>query len=85
LLRVLGEEAGVQAETVRAARESVALTTNQYRAGIVAFLNVVTVQAVQFQAERTQLEVESRRLVAAVNLVKALGGGFDAAQLQAAR
>jgi outer membrane protein TolC len=51
----------------------------------VAFLNVVTVQAVQFQAERTQLDVESRRLVAAVNLVKALGGGFDAAQLQAAR
>jgi NodT family efflux transporter outer membrane factor (OMF) lipoprotein len=85
LLRVLGEESRVQAETVRAARESVTLTTNQYRAGLVAFLNVVTVQAVQFQAERNQVDLEGRRLVAAVNLVKALGGGFDAAQLQAAR
>jgi NodT family efflux transporter outer membrane factor (OMF) lipoprotein len=84
LLRILGEEARVQDETVRAARESVALTLNQYKAGIVGYLNVVTVQAVQFNAERTQIQLNGQRLTAAVNLVKALGGGFDAAQLQAA-
>ena len=84
LLRILGEEARVQDETVRAARESVALTLNQYKAGIVAYLNVVTVQAVQFSAERAQIQLNGQRLSAAVNLVKALGGGFDAAQLQAA-
>jgi len=77
LLRVLDEEARVQAEALRAARESVALTTNQYRAGLVGFLNVVTVQAVAFNAERTALELSGRQLVAAVNLVKALGGGNE--------
>jgi NodT family efflux transporter outer membrane factor (OMF) lipoprotein len=75
LLRILDEESRVQAEALRAARESVTLTLNQYRAGLVAYLNVVTVQAVAFQAERTALELNGRRLVAAVNLVKALGGG----------
>ena len=78
LLRVLDEESKVQAEALRAARESVALTQNQYRAGLVAYLNVVTVQAVAFNAERTALELSGRRLVAAVNLVKALGGGAAA-------
>jgi len=82
LLRVLDEESRVQAEALRAARESVNLTLNQYRAGLVAFLNVVTVQAVAFNAERTALELSGRRLVAAVNLVKALGGGTGAAPVQ---
>jgi len=75
----------VQAEALRAARESVTLTLNQYRAGLVAYLNVVTVQAVQFNAERTTLELEGRRLVAAVNLVKALGGGTGPAAPVATR
>jgi len=85
LLRVLDEESGVQAEALRAARESVTLTLNQYRAGLVAYLNVVTVQAVQFNAERTALELSGRRLVAAVNLVKALGGGTGPATPVASR
>jgi NodT family efflux transporter outer membrane factor (OMF) lipoprotein len=85
LLRVLEAEARVQDETLRAARESVALTTNQYKAGLVGFLDVVTVQAVAFNAERNALEVGGRRLVAAVNLMMALGGGYDAAQPVATR
>jgi NodT family efflux transporter outer membrane factor (OMF) lipoprotein len=84
LLRILGEETRVQDEAVRAARESVDLTLNQYKAGTVGYLNVVTLQAVLFAAERTQIQLNGQRLTAAVNLVKALGGGFDAAQLQAA-
>jgi NodT family efflux transporter outer membrane factor (OMF) lipoprotein len=77
LLRVLDEETRVQNEALRAARESVSLTLNQYRAGLVAYLNVVTVQATALAAERTALELSGRRLVAAVNLVKALGGGAE--------
>jgi NodT family efflux transporter outer membrane factor (OMF) lipoprotein len=85
LLRILDEESRVQTEALRAARESVALTTNQYRAGLVAYLNVVTVQAVALNAERTALDLNGRRLVAAVNLVKALGGGAEPAAAQASR
>ncbi|HVO87660.1 MAG TPA: efflux transporter outer membrane subunit [Casimicrobiaceae bacterium] len=83
-LRVLEEEAAVQREQVRAARESVELTTNQYRAGLVSFINVVAVQASLFAAQRSDLDLQNRRYVAAVTLVRALGGGFDAATLASA-
>src|SRR5438445_219078 len=65
----------------RAARESVALTTNQYKAGIVSYINVVTVQTTQLSNERTAVGILGRRLVAAATLVKALGGGWNAAAL----
>jgi NodT family efflux transporter outer membrane factor (OMF) lipoprotein len=77
-LRVLAEESRVAQEQVRAARESVQLTLNQYRAGLVSFINVVDVQAQAFAAERNALDIEGRRLAAAVSLVKALGGGYTA-------
>ena len=82
-LRILGEEADVQEEAVRAARESVLLTTNQYKAGIVTYINVVAVQTAQLNNERTAVGILGRRLVAAVTLVKALGGGWSAAEIAA--
>ncbi len=82
-LRILGEEAEVQEAAVRAARESVLLTTNQYKAGIVSYINVVTVQTTQLSNERTAMGILGRRLVAAVTLVKALGGGWRAAEIAA--
>ena len=80
-LRILEEEAKVQEEAVRAARESVILTTNQYKAGIVSFINVVAVQTAWLNNERAAMVVLGRRLVAAVNLLKALGGGWSAGDL----
>ena len=80
-LRILGEEAEVQEGAVRAARESVLLTTNQYKAGIVSYINVVTVQTTQLSNERAAMGILGRRLVAAVTLVKALGGGWSAAEI----
>jgi len=80
-LRILEEEAKVQEEAVRAARESVALTTNQYKAGIVSFINVVAVQTAWLNNERAAMVVLGRRLVASVTLLKALGGDWSAAEL----
>jgi len=80
-IRILEEEARVQAEALRSARESVELTTNQYKAGIVAYLNVVTVQAVALQSERNSVELAGRRFGATIALIKALGGGWQAADL----
>ena len=80
-LRILEEEAKVQDEAVRAARESVVLTTNQYKAGTVSYNNVVTVQTTQLNNERVAVGILGRRLVAAATLVKALGGGWDTAAL----
>jgi NodT family efflux transporter outer membrane factor (OMF) lipoprotein len=80
-LRILEEEAAIQEDAVQNARQSVALTTNQYKAGIVSYLNVVTVQATALANERAAVDILNRRLAASVLLIKALGGGWDASAL----
>jgi NodT family efflux transporter outer membrane factor (OMF) lipoprotein len=83
-LRILEEEARVQAEAVQAAGESVRITTNQYQAGTVPYLNVITTQASLLADEITLINVQGRRMAAAVLLVQALGGGWEVAELPTA-
>jgi len=80
-LRILEEEARAQDDAVQAARQSTELTLNQYKAGTVNYLNVVTVQATQLSNEANAVNVLGQRLVAAVTLVQALGGGWSATDL----
>jgi NodT family efflux transporter outer membrane factor (OMF) lipoprotein len=82
-LRILEQEAAVQDEAVKSARESLTITLNQYRAGTVNYLSVVIAQATALSNERAALAILGRRLTASVTLIKALGGGWDAAQLPA--
>jgi NodT family efflux transporter outer membrane factor (OMF) lipoprotein len=80
-LRILEQEAKEQDEAVALSRHSVELTINQYKAGIVTYLDVITVEATALSNERTAVDLRNRRLNADVLLIKALGGGWDAAQL----
>ena len=80
-LRILAEETLVQDEAVNSARESVVLTTNQYKAGTVSYLNVITTQSIALTNERTALGIRGQQLNAAISLIKALGGGWNAAEL----
>lgn len=75
-LRLLEREAKVQDDAVQAARESVRIARNQYKAGTVSYLNVVVVQAAALGNEHTAVDILGRRLLASVLLVKALGGGW---------
>jgi NodT family efflux transporter outer membrane factor (OMF) lipoprotein len=84
-LRILEAEDKVQQEAVRVARESVNLTVNQYKAGTVSYLSVVTVQTAQLSNERTAVSLLGRRLSATVGLIKALGGGWSSVELTAAK
>ncbi len=76
-LRLLEEAMALQQDAARAAKESVAITLNQYRAGTVGFLNVTQVQATQLAEDRATVSLAGRQLAAAVALVRALGGGWD--------
>ncbi len=76
-LRLLQEEVGLQQQAVAAARESAALTLNQYKAGTVNFLSVVTVQSTALANERTALALVGRQLTASVGLIRGLGGGWQ--------
>lgn len=79
-LRVLQQEALIQQEALDAARESLRLIDNQYRAGTVDFNAVVNVQATALNNERTYLSLLGSRLAASVQLIAALGGGWHNAE-----
>jgi len=80
-VRILEEETKLQAEAVEAARLSVQLTTNQYKAGTTSYLSVVQVQATWLANERTAVGIVGDRLAATIALVKALGGGWRSSDL----
>jgi NodT family efflux transporter outer membrane factor (OMF) lipoprotein len=80
-LRILEEEAEVQDRAVAAAREAVRIVSNQYKAGITSYIEVVLTQASALANERAARDVLGRRLASAVQLVQALGGGWNASDL----
>lgn len=75
-LRVLAQEETVQREAARSAKESVSLTNDQYQAGTVSYLNVVTAQVAALSADLGSLNIAGRRLLASTALLKALGGDW---------
>jgi NodT family efflux transporter outer membrane factor (OMF) lipoprotein len=83
-LRILEQEAQVQDEAVQLARKSVELMTNQYKAGIVSYLDVITTQTTALNSELSAVNIQNRRLTASVLLIKALGGGWHADALPTA-
>jgi NodT family efflux transporter outer membrane factor (OMF) lipoprotein len=82
-LRVLREEADIQASAVAAAERSLTLATNRYRGGVTSYLEVITAQNAALSNQRAAVSILSRRLEASVLLIKALGGGWTAASLPA--
>ncbi|KAB0495098.1 efflux transporter outer membrane subunit [Pseudomonas vancouverensis] len=80
-LKVLQDEAVVRQQALDAARESLRLTQNQYKAGLIAYIDVVVTQAAALNNERSNLDLLQSRLIASVQLIAALGGGWDG-QLQ---
>ena len=73
---LLAREAAVQAEAVAAAREAATITLNQYKSGTISYLDVITAQSAQLNAERTAVQLLGRRLNASVTLLKAAGGDW---------
>lgn len=80
-LRILEQEASTQAAAVAAAEHSLALSNNRYKGGVTTYLEVITAQNIALADEVAAVQVSGRRMVASVLLIKALGGGFDAASL----
>lgn len=76
-LRVMENEQTVQRRALESARESLRLIQNQYKAGLVDYLSVAVVDATALSNERSALSLYGNRLVASVNLIVALGGGWN--------
>ncbi|AKL99843.1 efflux transporter outer membrane subunit [Burkholderia pyrrocinia] len=79
--RILAQEIDVQRQAVDSAEHALAIVTNQYKAGTVAYLNVLTAQTTAFTAQQKLTTIAGQRMVSSVGLVKALGGGWDASDM----
>jgi multidrug efflux system outer membrane protein len=66
------------AETLAAAHDVAGLSDARYRGGLVSYLDVVDAQRTELEAERALAQSAGQRLIASVELVKALGGGWQA-------
>jgi len=80
-LRILEQQAVAEDAAVAAAQRAVDVTLNEYRAGTVAYTSVITEQTQLLSDQQTALSVQQNRLVAAVALIEALGGGWRAGDL----
>ena len=79
--RILDQESAQQNLAVEAAERSLAISTNRYKGGVTTYLEVLTAQTVQLSNQRTQADIATRQFVASVQLIRALGGGWDTGQL----
>jgi NodT family efflux transporter outer membrane factor (OMF) lipoprotein len=80
-LRVLEQEAAKQHEATQSAELSQQLEMNRYKGGLDTYLNVITAQSIALSNERTEVTLNQRRMDASVQLVRALGGGWDISKL----
>lgn len=80
-MRILEEEAGVQAKAVQAAERSLDLSNTRYDGGVTSYLEVITAQNAALSDEVTAVNILGRRMASAVQLIEALGGGWDRSNL----
>jgi NodT family efflux transporter outer membrane factor (OMF) lipoprotein len=82
-LRILEHEAEVEDKAVSAAQKYLELANQRYKGGVTSYLEVTTAQTAALSDEVTAVNILGRRMVDAVTLVQALGGGWDRSSLPA--
>ena len=80
-IRHLADQAAAQQRAVANARRAADLATDRYRSGIVSYIEVVDANRDALSAERANAQLAGQRLIAAVQLIKALGGGWEQSQI----
>jgi len=83
-LRILEQEAKTEDGAVAAAEHSLDLSNTRYRGGVASYLEVTTAQSAALGDEVTAVDILTRRIVASVLLIKALGGGWNTSQILSA-
>ncbi len=80
-LRILSQEIQEQDIAIQSAQRSLKLATDRYRLGIDPYLNVITAQTALFSNQQTAVTLRIQQIVDSVQLIEALGGGWDASTL----
>ncbi len=78
----LSQAAATQNAAVADARRALEIANNRYVGGVTTYLDVITAQSQLLTNERLSTQLLGQQMVTEVALVKALGGGWDASQIQ---
>ena len=81
-LQNLSSAAASQQVAVEDSQRALTIATNRYEGGLTTYLDVVTAQTTLLNNQRLATQLLGDQMVSTVQLVKALGGGWDASQLQ---
>jgi NodT family efflux transporter outer membrane factor (OMF) lipoprotein len=76
--RVLAQQSDLRRQASAAADQAETIVSNQYKAGQVAYTDVVTAQTAAYQARRAVAQTAAQRQTTAVALIQSLGGGWKA-------
>jgi NodT family efflux transporter outer membrane factor (OMF) lipoprotein len=80
-LRILEQEETAERAAVADAQHSFDISNQRYKGGVTNYLEVLTAEATLIQNQRTMATLRSRRFASSVELVRSLGGGWDASQI----
>ncbi len=80
-LRILSVEIDQQDTAVSSATRNLTIATDRYKLGIDPYLNVLTAQELLLTNQVTDITLRTSQMTTTVQLVEALGGGWDASQL----
>lgn len=81
-LSTLAQALSTQDAAVRDARKALDIASNRYVGGVTSYLDVITAQTTLLQNERLAMQLRGQQMVSSVYLVKALGGGWEASDIQ---
>ncbi|MCU1266827.1 MAG: efflux system, outer rane lipoprotein NodT [Acidobacteria bacterium] len=80
-LRILSHELEQQEAAVKSSERTLSLANERYKSGIDSYLNVITAQTTLLTNQRTAVNLRAQQMTASVELIKALGGGWNTSQL----
>jgi NodT family efflux transporter outer membrane factor (OMF) lipoprotein len=80
-MRILEQESVVERRAVDAAQHSLDLSNQRYKGGATSYLEVLTAETALLTNQRTNTDLQTRQFSASVQLIRALGGGWDTSQL----
>lgn len=80
-LRIEEQEEQAEHLAVSDAQHSLDISNQRYKGGVTSYLEVLTAETVLIQNQRTEAQLRSRRFASSVELIRALGGGWDSSQI----
>jgi multidrug efflux system outer membrane protein len=81
-LNELSQAASTQNAAVADSQRALDIANNRYVGGVTTYLDVITAQSTLLTNQRLSTQLLGQQMVTEVALVKALGGGWDASQIQ---